>query len=115
MSNNQHIPSFDAHGQLTDEQLNAYMEGRLTPGQQHEVEQWLAEGGMEADALEGLRNAPSGTTRWQVNRLNYQLNKKLHQRKGKRRPVNVQQQTLLAIGIIIALAIIAFVLILKMH
>ena len=39
---------------ISQEQLIAYLEGRLSAEEQHDVELWLAEEGMESDALEGL-------------------------------------------------------------
>lgn len=73
-------------GELPEEKLLAYLEGKLSPEEQYEVETWLAEEGMESDALEGLQSLPANDTRKLVNRINYKLQndlrKKRHQKRG---------------------------------
>lgn len=96
---------------LSEEQLIAYLEGRLPAGEQHEVEQWLTSGGMESDALEGLQELSPDETKQTLNRLNYQLHKNLHPQKNKRRYISDNRWTLLTIILILALTIAAFIII----
>src|SRR5690606_16756437 len=42
----------EGSGRLLEEQLLSYLEGRLPPEAQHEVERFLADEGLESDALE---------------------------------------------------------------
>jgi ferric-dicitrate binding protein FerR (iron transport regulator) len=98
---------------LREETLMLYLEGKLTPKQQHEVEQWLADEGMEADALEGLQTLNAGETRASINKLNQHLHKTLGKRKHKRRVLKTDHNTLIAIALVIALAIIAYIVIRK--
>ena len=48
---------------LTEDMLQAYFDGNLSAEQQHEVEMWLSETGIEADALEGLHTIPANESR----------------------------------------------------
>ena len=49
-------------GKLPEEMLMAYLEGRLNPEQQREVEAWLAAEGMESDGVDGLKELPAAET-----------------------------------------------------
>jgi hypothetical protein len=66
---------------------------------------------MESDAIEGLGSMTPSETSGTVNKLNLKLNKTIAAGRKKRKPLAADQHTLLAIGIILMLAIIAFVLI----
>src|SRR4051812_9370208 len=79
--------------QLSDDKLMAWMEGRLSPEEQHQVEQWLAEEGMESDALEGLHELKPDETKHTVDKLNHQLRKAIVNKKRKRRPLRTEQFT----------------------
>jgi anti-sigma factor RsiW len=104
--------SFDPKkGKLSEEKLMAYLEGKLTAGERHEVEQWLAEDGMESDAVEGLRALQPDQTKHSVNRLNHDLRKTLLARKRKRRSSKADQHTWIAILIILLLVAIAYIII----
>lgn len=69
-------------GGLSEEQLLAYLEGRLSPEAAREVEAALAEEGLESDAVEGLKEVDAA----EVKRMSAQLNHELHRqiRSGKR-------------------------------
>src|SRR3569833_3271394 len=67
--------------------LLAFLEGRLSPEEQHEVEQWLGSEGMESDAMEGLKNIPPTETRDTVDRINHELRRQLIPKKRKRRQI----------------------------
>lgn len=109
--------NISAHGngrneQLSEERLMAYLEGRLTAAEQHEVEQWLNAEGMEGDAIEGLRSIAPGETRHSVSRLNRRLHQSLHKsRRGMR--LQADYLTWIAIGLILFLAVVAYIVIRK--
>ena len=108
------LPNGPERERITEESLMLYLEGKLTPAQQHSVEQWLADEGMESDALEGLQSISPVETKLTVNKLNHRLLKTLHHKKRKRRPVASNYYTILAMGIILLLAIVAYLVIRKM-
>jgi len=113
MSDPNNISSFNNEGKpkLSDERLMAYFEGKLSPAEQHEVEQWLADEGMESDALEGLRELKPEETKHTVTKLNHQLRKSLTNKKKKRKPLKTEQYTLVAIAIILLLIVLAYIVI----
>lgn len=115
MSDPNNISSFNngEKPKLSDERLMAYFEGKLSPAEQHEVEQWLADEGMESDALEGLRELKPEETKHTVNKLNHQLRKTLTNKKKKRKPLKTEQYTLVAIAIILLLIVLAYIVIRK--
>ena len=99
-------------GKLPEEKLLAYLEGRLSPGEQHEVEQWLAEEGMESDALEGLKNLQPTETKDAVSHINNRLIKALLDKRHKRRRQIVNNPwSWLAIFIILVLIVLAYMII----
>ena len=116
MSDKDDILSFDrgkGNNKLSEEKLMAYFEGKLSPAEQHEVEQWLADEGMESDAMEGLRNIKPEETRRAVNRLNHQLRKTIVSKKRGRRPLKQDQFTWVAVVIILLLVVLAYIVIRK--
>ncbi|MDR3680484.1 MAG: hypothetical protein P4L41_11005 [Flavipsychrobacter sp.] len=96
---------------LPEERLIAYLEGKLTPAEQHEVEQWLAMEGMEGDALEGLQNIPAVEARTTVNRLNHQLQNTINYKKRKRRQIADNKWAWMAIIVILLLAVLGYLVI----
>ncbi|MCW3122738.1 MAG: hypothetical protein JWQ38_2230 [Flavipsychrobacter sp.] len=96
---------------LSDERLMAYFEGKLSSAEQHEVEQWLADEGMESDALEGLRTLQPEETKHTVSKLNHQLRKAIINKKKKRRTLSTDQYTWAAIAIILLLIVLAYIVI----
>ena len=93
------------------DRLIAYLDGQLTPDEQHEMEQWLSDEGMESDAMDGLKMLEPHDTKTTVNRLNHNLHKTLHSRKNKRRTAKTDTNTLIAIVVIVLLALVAFLVI----
>ena len=83
MNGNNNISQGGKDPRLTEEKMLAYLEGRLSPAEQHAVERWLSEEGMESDALDGLQSMPSADRRLSVARLNAGLNKRVSKR-GRR-------------------------------
>ncbi len=98
---------------LPEDKLMAYLEGKLSPAEQHEVELWLAEEGMESDALEGLGTIQAAEAKHSVERLNHNLRKTLHNKKRKRRQPNNNQFTYIAIVIILMLIVVAYIVMRK--
>ena len=117
MSEPNNILPFDAGGdkkpKLSDDMLLAWQEGKLSPEQQHEVEQWLAEEGMESDALEGLHELKPADTRQIVGKLNHNLRKTILNKKRKRRTLNTDQFTWIAIAIVLLLVVLAYIVVRK--
>ena len=111
MSGLDDILNNDHKGKLPDELLQAYLEGRLTPGQQHEVEAWLAEEGMESDAMEGLKALPAHETKQITDRLNYNLRHELSKKKRRHKAIADNQWAWLAIFIVLMLCVLGFVVI----
>jgi len=98
---------------IPDDKLMAYLEGKLSAEEQHEVELWLADEGMESDALEGLRNIKPEETKHTVNKLNHELRKSLLNKKRKRRQPHNNQFTYIAIVIILMLIVVAYIVMRK--
>lgn len=98
-------------GRLPEDKLMAYLEGRLSAAEQHEVERWLAEEGMESDALEGLKNIEPEETKRLVHHLNHNLRNKLAGKKRRTRPIADNQWSWIAILIILLLAVACYVVI----
>lgn len=100
----------DGKGKLPEDKLLAYLEGRLSPEEQHEVEAWMAEEGMSTDALDGLQELPAAETRDIVNRLNHNLRTELTT-KDRRRTKAIKDNPIawLAVLIILILCIAAYI------
>jgi anti-sigma factor RsiW len=98
-------------GKLPEDKLMAYIEGKLSAEQQREVEAWLAEEGMESDAVEGLKELPASETKLLVNSLNFDLRHKLGKKKRKHGAIKENQWAWLAIILVVLLAVLAYVII----
>ncbi len=102
----------DPAGKLPEDKLLAYLEGKLSPGEQHEVEQWLAREGMEADAVEGLKALRVDESKEAVNRINYRLRQAIDAKKKKRtHPITENKWALLAVIIVLLLCIVGYIVI----
>jgi hypothetical protein len=115
MTEKNNISAFDP-GQngkknLSDEKLMAYLEGKLTPAEQRDVEKWLADEGMESDALEGLNMLSSTETRIAVGKLNHKLRKNLLNKGKRRKPLKTEYVTWAAIIFTLLLAISVYLVI----
>ncbi len=96
---------------LSEDKLKAYLDGILPPNEQHRIELWLAEEGMESDALEGLKKMDQNQRRKSVNNLNVKLSKSVKNRKAKRRKVNPDINIFIAVAVILMLAVICMMVI----
>jgi anti-sigma factor RsiW len=104
-------PGGNGKDRLPEDKLMAYLEGKLPPHEQHEVELWLSEEGMESDAMEGLRKLDPQEARHSVNKLGHQLRKAVLNKKRARRKPNNDQFTWIAIAIILLLIVVAYLVI----
>jgi ferric-dicitrate binding protein FerR (iron transport regulator) len=112
MSRQQHTGTGGADKHLTDEQLMAYLEGRMTPQEQRAIEEWLSEEGPEADAIEGLQQIRPEETKRSVDELNQLLHKQLLRATPKRRKVFSEDHwAWVAIIVILLLIIVGYVVI----
>ncbi len=115
MSEQDNILSIGGEGRspLSEDKLMAYLEGKLSPAERHEVEQWLADEGMESDALEGLQGMHPHDTRHSVSRLNHKLRTAILSKKRKRKPLKTEVVTWTAILIVLLLIVLAYIVIKK--
>lgn len=107
------LDSGSENKRLPEDKLLAYLEGRLTPEEQREVELFLAEEGMESDAIEGLHELKPDVTQHSVNRLNHNLRKTLLGKKRQRRTLKYDQFSWIAIVIILLLIVVAYIVVRK--
>lgn len=110
MSKEQDIPFFnnDPLGKLTEEKLRAYMEGSLSAAEQHEVEQWLSEAGMESDALEGLQSAEAEENLRSADRVNRKLARQLRKQKDRKKHPYSTYWTIIALLIVLLVCILGY-------
>ena len=104
-------PNNGGKDKLSEERLLAYLEGTLSPTEQHEVEMWLAEEGMESDAIEGLQALKPEETKHTINKLKHQLHKTVKGKKHNRRPLNMNLTIWIAIVVILLLTVVAYIVI----
>jgi hypothetical protein len=98
---------------LSEERMLAYLEGKLSSAEQHEVELWLADAGMESDAMEGLQTLKPDEIRVSVNHLNHHLRTATRKKNRRRKPLKTDQFTWIAIVIILFLVVLAFIIVRK--
>jgi len=115
MSEHNNISPFssgnEGKSKLSEEKLIAYVEGKLSASEQHEIELWLSDEGMESDAIEGLRTMKPGETIHTVNKLKHDLRKKITGKKRRRRQLSTDHFTWMAIAIILLLVVVAYIVI----
>ena len=94
--------------QLPEEQLLAYMEGRLSGPELREVEEWLSNEGMESDAIEGLQQMDATEAITLKKLLDKQLQQSLKLKRRKRRGMMESKWSWLSILVILLLAVAAY-------
>lgn len=103
---------------IDNQLLMDYVAGKLSDSKKHEVEKLMAESGFINDAMEGLENTtdPKDLS-LTIDQLNRDLHKKLSQRKTSRyrRSFKDSSWTYLAIILIVAMAVIAYLIIHKLQ
>lgn len=94
---------------LTEDMLQAYFDGKLSAEQQHEVEMWLSETGMEADALEGLQTMPANESREITSKLNLELQQQIRKKPRRRtKAIKDNYWAWVAIVVILILCVLAY-------
>lgn len=112
MSRQTHMGTGGEDKHLTDEQLLAYLEGRMTPQEQRAIEEWFSEEGPESDAIEGLQQIHTAERRQAVDELNHLLHKQLLRATPRRRKVFSQDHwAWVAIIVILLLIIVGYIVI----
>jgi anti-sigma factor RsiW len=104
-------PDGGGHDALSEEQLLAYLEGRMSDAERRSVEEALSNEGMESDALEGLHALSSEETQSLKHRLNADLQHALHKKRHTRRGITSQRWTMIAILVILMLALLSYAVI----
>ena len=103
---------------VDQETLLLYLQGKLTPEKQHELEKSLLENEFAADALEGLQHFED---RKQIaayaEQLNRDLKKKTARTKNfrKKRRLQAEPWLIITLIIILLLIIISYMIIYRMH
>jgi anti-sigma factor RsiW len=95
-------------GQLSEEQLMAYLEGRLPEEERRAVEELLSQEGMESDALEGLQGISADEARNMKRKVNADLQKVLGKKRRGRRGIGDQRWTLTTVVVLLLLLVICF-------
>lgn len=113
MNSHKHIPPKGPEqgkaNRLKEDQLLAYLEGKLPPDAQHDIEMWLADEGMENDALEGLQGMTAPERNASINKLNSKLKRTLAQNKKRRKSrLKADNNILMAVFIILILTVAAY-------
>jgi anti-sigma factor RsiW len=93
---------------LTDEQLLAYLEGRMSEDERLRVEGLLSSESMESDALEGLQELDADEVKRIKRQLDTDLSKTLGKKRRNRRGLASQQWNTIAIIALLLLIIICF-------
>ncbi len=107
----EHNPIFSAQpGPVSDEQMLAYVEGRLSPEEARVVEEALAEEGPESDAVEGLQGIDAAEARRLSARLNHDLQRKIRSGKRVRRRGMDGKWTWVAVLVVLLVAVLAYVI-----
>jgi hypothetical protein len=102
---------------IDQETLLLYLQGRLSPEKQHEIEKQITDSEFESDAFEGLQSIKDKQhLHSMVNQLNYDLKKKTARKKAFREKLRLKDEPwlLLSVIIILLLLIISYFVI-QMH
>ena len=95
--------------QLSDDQLNAYLQGKLSPEEQREVEHLLSEEGLESDAIEGLKEVSTNDIQNLTDKINYRLKHDIRKQSHRnRKQYKGDKWSWLAIIIIVVLCVLGY-------
>ncbi|MEO8582571.1 MAG: hypothetical protein ABI415_02175 [Flavitalea sp.] len=104
----------DSNKDIDNQKLMDYISGKLTAEEKHEVEIWMVDNPFFNEAVEGLQQA-GGEKRVQasVDQINNQLRKYLQQKRSRRdkKMLPVNGWTIIAVVIILALAVLLYLVI----
>jgi anti-sigma factor RsiW len=98
-------------GAVSEEQILAYLEGRLSPEAARAVEEALANEGLESDAVEGLQAMEAEEVKRMSARLNHELQRKLRSGKRVRRRGMDSRWALVAVLVVLLACILAYAVI----
>lgn len=93
---------------LSDEQLMAYLEGRLAGPERRDIEELLSSEGMESDAIEGLQALSAAEAHRMRARLLARLWKRVGRRHRIRRKRGMNQAGIIAVAVLLVLLIACF-------
>lgn|GEM_PF-5829989 len=111
MENDDNILNDNFEHPLSEERLNAYLNGRLSDEERHAIEQHLAADSFESDAIEGLNQIPHHTTASAVHHINHKLDRSLRRKNNVNKRLQTDRTTWLAIIIILVLTVVAYLVI----
>jgi ferric-dicitrate binding protein FerR (iron transport regulator) len=93
---------------LSEEQLLAWLEGRLPEAERHALEEMLASDSMESDALEGLQSLGESDAKQMRRQANTRLWKSLAKRRRPVRRRSLQHSGLVALAAVLILILACF-------
>lgn len=103
---------------IDQEILLRYLKGKLTPGEQHEVEKQLQENHFEADAVEGLQQVKDeAQLQYLLDQLHRDLKKKTAKKKALREKLRFKEQPVLwiALLLLLLLIVISYFIVHRLH
>lgn len=109
MSKQNNIPQL---GNLPQDKLLAYLEGKLSPAEQREVEALLTDDGMDSDALEGLNSMSVSDAKILASRIDYKLQYDLKKKRSRKRSHFADNKwAWLAVMFILIMAVLGYMMI----
>ncbi len=95
------------HPEIDQETMMLYLQGKLTPGQKHEVEKLLMQGDFEEEAMEGLQEfKDKEQIQYTIEALNRDLKKKTEKKQKRRDKLKLPDQTLVIIAVVVVLLLV---------
>jgi hypothetical protein len=92
---------------IDQDTLLLYLQGKLTPEKQHQLEKQILEGDFESEALDGLQNIKDKKQiAILLEQLNHDLKKKTAKRKQRRQKLELKKDPWLWITLLIILLLI---------
>jgi len=92
---------------IDQETLLLYLQGKLSPEKQHELEKQMLESDFEADAMEGLQSMPNTqNVAFLVDQLNRDLRKRTAEKKSRREKLRLKSDPWIWISILIFILLI---------
>jgi hypothetical protein len=92
---------------IDQETLLLYLQGKLSPEKQHEIEKQITDSEFESDAFEGLQSIKDQNhLQSVVNQLNYDLKKKTARKKAFKDKMRLKEEPWLVLSLIIILLLI---------
>jgi hypothetical protein len=101
---------------IDQETLLLYLQGKLSPEKQHEIEKQITDSEFESDAFEGLQNIKDQKHLQSiVNQLNFDLKKQTARKRAFREKMRLKEEPwlILSLIIILLLIIISYIVIYK--